>query len=408
MSFADFEAQFGASYETFTFYNGEVELKFDKVKHEYFRVDAETGELILLLSGSQVGHIVDKSMALVPWACKMMSQKIFATVPKTITKSGMEAVIMPYADFEKAIMAAKTAHKDKLEDAGNVGSATHDWIEKYIQALIDKRAELSAQLLSQFPFDERAANGVRAMLDWTRAHNVRFLETEKKVFSRNLDVSGTLDGTALTDSCTDRKCCPEAFIDRLSLVDWKTSNHLYLEYIMQVGFYWLAEQEEHGTAFDDAWVIRLGKEDGEFDPWHLDKNAIYRGQNAFKSALRLTDDMRSLETAEKARKDAISVIRKAEAEVARELKARTACAYSGKFKGSKFPSCNDGKGCEACLKIYLDRQIEKAYGSTWKLWEQKQLGSGGAGDVGDALVGVVRTSSSQPVSRGSELLASLG
>jgi hypothetical protein len=407
MSFADFEAQFGASYETFTFYNGEVELKFDKVKHEYFRVDSETGELILLLSGSQVGHIVDKSLALVPWACKMMSQKIFATIPKTVTKSGMEAVIMPYADFEKAVMAAKTAHKDKLEDAGNVGAATHDWIEKYIQAQIDEKHDLAAQLRTQLPFDERAANGCRAMLDWEQHHNVRFIATEQKVFSRNLDVSGTLDGKALTDSCQDRKCCPEDFADRLSLIDWKTSNHLYLEYIMQVGFYWLAEEEERGTVFDDAWVIRLGKEDGEFDPWHLGKDAISRGQDAFRSALQLTKDMDALEVGEKARKDTISVIRKAEAEVARELKKRVACAYSGKFKGSKRPTCNGGAGCGACLKIYLDRQIDKAYGSTWKLWEQKQLGAGGAGNVGDAVVGVGGTSVRQPLSRGRELLASL-
>ena len=275
MSFADFEQAFGTAYETFYFYDGQIEIKFDKKDHKYFRVDSETGEMILLMSGSQVGHIVDKSMALVPWACKMMAQKIFATVPKTTTKSGVEAVIMPYADFEKAIMAAKTAHKDKLEDAGDVGHATHNWIEKYIQALIDGKKALAEQLLIQLPFDERAANGCRACLDWTRAHNVRFLATEQKVFSRLLDISGTLDGKALTDSCEDPKCCPEDFKDRLSLIDWKTSNHLYLEYIMQVGFYWQAELEEHGTVFDDAWVIRLGKEDGEFGPLALGRRVHF-------------------------------------------------------------------------------------------------------------------------------------
>jgi hypothetical protein len=408
MSFAEFEAQFGATYETFHFYtntDSPVELKFDKVKHEYFRVDPDTGELILLLSGSKVGHIVDKSMALVPWACKMMSQKIFATVPMTKTKSGVEAVIMPYADFEKAVMAAKTAHKDKLEDAGNVGHATHDWIERYIQALIDKDAARTALLLATLPLDERSANGCRAMLDWAQRHNVHFLATEQKVFSRNLDVSGTLDGKARTDSCGDRKCCSKDFKNRLSLIDWKTSNHLYLEYIMQVGFYWLAEQEEHGTAFDDAWVIRLGKENGEFDPWHLDTGAISRGQKAFRSALDLTRDLEDLETYEKARKDAISVIKKAEAEVRRELKKTVACAYSSKFKGSKPPTCNLGKGCEACNQIYLDRQIERQVGWVWKTWDFKQLG---AGDVGNAKVGVVRPSRSEHLSRGHQLLASLG
>jgi hypothetical protein len=214
------------------------------------------------------------------------------------------------------------------------------------------------------------------MLDWTQRHNVRFLETEKKVFSRLLDVSGTLDGKALTDSCTDLKCCPEAFKNRLTLLDWKTSNHLYLEYIMQIGFYDLAEQEEHGTDFEDWWIIRLGKEDGEFDPWHLDRNAISLGQKAFRSALSLNRDLQSLEEYERARKDAISVIRKAEAERAREVKEATACSYSGKFKGSKFPTCNNGAGCEKCVKIYVDRQVGKMFPSVWTMWDQKQLEAG--------------------------------
>jgi hypothetical protein len=402
VSFADFEAAFGTTYESFTFYGGEVTLKFDKVKHEYYRLD-EDGNMILLMSGSQVGHIVDKSQALVPWACKMMAQKLFATIPKTTTKSGKEAVIMEYADFEKAVMAAKSAHKERLEDAGNVGHATHDWIEKYIQSLIDEKEQLTLQLLSQFPFDERAVNGCRAMLDWAQRHNVRFLETEKKVFSRSLDVSGTLDGKALTDSCGDLKCCGEAFKDRLSLIDWKTSNHLYLEYIMQVGFYWLAENEEHGTQFDDAWIIRLGKEDGEFDPWHLDQDAISWGQKAFRSALDLTRDLAALEEHEKARKDAISVLRKAEAEVARELKARTACSYSSKFKGSKYPTCNGGAGCEKCVQIWLDRQVGSMLGWVWSMWDQKQLGAGD-GTEGSDDVQPVRN---KPAASGDKLLASL-
>jgi hypothetical protein len=404
VSFADFEAAFGTTYESFTFYGGEVTLKFDKVKHEYYRLD-EDGNMILLMSGSQVGHIVDKSQALVPWACKMMAQKLFATIPKTTTKSRKEAVIMEYADFEKAVMAAKSAHKERLEDAGNVGHATHDWIEKYIQSLIDEKEQLTLQLLSQFPFDERAVNGCRAMLDWAQRHNVRFLETEKKVFSRSLDVSGTLDGKALTDSCGDLKCCGEAFKDRLSLIDWKTSNHLYLEYIMQVGFYWLAENEEHGTQFDDAWIISLGKEDGEFDPWHLDQDAISWGQKAFRSALDLTRDLAALEEHEKARKDAISVLRKAEAEVARELKARTACSYSSKFKGSKVRQCWEGGMCTTCAKIYLDRQVEKMFPSVWAMWDQKQLGAGG--EHAEAQGHVLHIVRSEHPAGGDKLLASL-
>ncbi len=344
-----FMARFGRKTTEYKFYNGEVTVRFDKEAHIYYLVQ-ENGTLKALDSVSQVVHIIDKSKALVPWACKMMMQKLFTLVPKTVTKSGTEAVIMPYADFEKAVQDAKTAHKDKLEDAGNVGNHVHDWVERYIQLRIGGHP--TEEILSQFPFDPRAENGCTAALAWMEAHHVRWIATEKKIYSREFQIPGTMDGIALTDSCTNPGCCGEGFKDHLSVIDWKTSNQLYIEYVMQVSTYEVAEREENGTQYDDAWIIRLGKEDGEFEPWHLDREGLNLGWKAFRSALSLTHDIKALEEYMDAKKVARSAIKKAQKAEARAEKLELECAGFKRYKGIREPRC----GCRACAIKYVDKK----------------------------------------------------
>jgi hypothetical protein len=350
---ASFMARFGRQTKSYWFYNDTVEIRFDKKEHVYYLVQADKS-LKALDSVSQVCHIIDKSKALVPWACKQMMLKLFTLVPKTVTKSGTEAVIMPYDEFEKAVVSAKSAHKEKLEDAGEVGNAVHDWVERYIQLRINGHS--TEEILSQFPYDPRAENGCTAALGWMAAHNVRWIATEKKIYSREFEIPGTMDGIARTDSCTDKKCCSQEFKDHLSVIDWKTSNNLYLEYIMQVATYRVAEQEENGTAYDDAWIIRLGKEDGEFEPWHLDLEALELGWKAFRSAQELTQWVKALEEWLAGRKAAQRAIKKVEAAERKESKLRDACAGAAKYKGIRPPRCNGGDPCKSCIHRFVDRK----------------------------------------------------
>jgi hypothetical protein len=347
-----FMSQFGRKTVSYWFYNKEIEIRFDKKEHIYYLV-LEDGSLEPLDSVSKICHIIDKSPALLPWACKAMQQKLLALVPKTITKSGKEAVIMEYSDFEKAVHNAKTAHKDRLEDAGGVGNAVHDWIERYIKLRISGHS--TDEILGQFPFDNRAENGCLAALDWMRRHNVRWISTEQKIYSRTYRIPGTMDGIARTDSCDDPKCCPTSFKDHLSVVDWKTSNQLYIEYIMQVATYRYAEHEENGTEYDDAWIIRLGKEDGEFNLWHIDKEGLQLGWNAFRSALNLTRDIQALEEYQTARKTAQKAVKKVQKAEEKAVKLELECIGHKKYKGIRFPRCHKGNPCKSCLKVYNEK-----------------------------------------------------
>jgi hypothetical protein len=169
-----------------------------------------------------------------------------------------------------------------------------------------------------------------------------------------------MDGSAITDSCEDLKCCPVSYKDRLSLIDWKTSNYLYLEYIMQVAAYDWADREENGNEYDDAWVIRLGKEDGEFDPWHLEAEDLVVGLEGFLLCLELGRKVEQIEARQKARKQAIAIVKKHETEKRRIEKLKKECAGAKKYKGVRAPKCNGGNPCQSCLTKYAEAQRAKS------------------------------------------------
>ena len=252
-------------FQELKFYNGTITVRyyFDPL-HEYFRV-ADNGELIRLDGVTTVSHIVDKSNMLVPWGCKMMAEELLRIVPVQEANGIAMLEPMDIEEFTKYVTSAKSAHKNKLEEAANIGHTAHAWLEDYIKV----RLGLKEASYLKWPEDEKAKNCVQAALDWMQKHNVRWISTENKVFSKEFNYAGTMDGAAWTDSCDDIKCCPVKFKDHRSLIDWKSSNYLYIEYLYQTAAYQHAEEEEHDYKYDDRWLIRLGKTDGKFEKWHL-------------------------------------------------------------------------------------------------------------------------------------------
>ena len=119
------------------------------------------------------------------------------------------------------------------------------------------------------PIDERAVNCGLAAWEWMKAHNVRFQSTERYIYSRQYGYAGTCDGTALVDSCDNPACCARIRQDELSIIDWKTSNYLYVEFLYQTAAYQQALEEEYPkTHYKARWILRLGKEEGDFASWY--------------------------------------------------------------------------------------------------------------------------------------------
>jgi hypothetical protein len=147
------------------------------------------------------------------------------------------------------------------------------------------------QELRNLPEDEKAASAAQAAFAWMQAHGVRWIKTEQKIYSREHGYAGTMDGKALVDSCDDPACCTERFKDSLSIVDWKSSNDLHVEYILQVaGAYHHAEVEEYGEHFQNCFVLRLGKngdEAGKFAPWRIPASLFPKAFEGFLNSLNL-------------------------------------------------------------------------------------------------------------------------
>lgn len=263
-------------------YNDTVELRFDKVDHVYYLMTPEGMER--QLNVTTIVKIIDKSEVLTAWASKMCAEKAIRLMPYTEADT---TKIMSRSDFTTLMGTAKTAHKDRLTEAGDLGSAAHQCLEDSIKTALKFTAGV-VQCLINLPMDERAANGAEAGFKWMQEHNVRWISTESKIYSRQHKFAGTMDGVCIVDSCANSMCCQTYFRDVMSLADWKTSNYLHVEYLYQTAGYVLAHEEEFPDVhIEDRWVLRLGKDDAEFDPWHLTRKDLEEDSLGFLNCLAL-------------------------------------------------------------------------------------------------------------------------
>jgi len=295
--------------ESYWFYDGTVQLKFNKDEHKYYRV-GELGQLIPLEGVTTVCHILDKSNALVPWCAKVVTEKLLRLMPTEFVDGVIRVKGIPLEQFSTYLTEAKTAHKDALEDSADVGSMAHNWLELYIRALIKGDVAQQEALLARKCTDERATSCVNAALLWMKKHNVRWIETERKIFSLEHGFAGTMDGLCLVDSCDDPTCCQHSFKDRLSVADWKSSNYLYLEYLLQTAAYEAAYEEEHKVDIKDRWILRLGKEDGNFDAWHCEEEDFAADFDAYLTCLKLCRLRDHIEERMKVQKKLIKALKK--------------------------------------------------------------------------------------------------
>ncbi len=338
-------------------YDPPVKLLFDQSCWTYFKVTPTGLEPQFGVTG--VLKIIDKSEAISRWAVKTA----LARTRKLLLDGGFvgeDAKKLYEYQLDQILESARKADKEALEDAGNVGHDAHGWVESLIRSTLANDVERRLELFAKLPLDERAANACIAAVLWMVAHNVRWLNTERKVYSLKYGYAGTCDGMAIIDSCGDPLCCPHAFKDRKSLVDWKTSNALYITYLMQTACYQHAHQEETGEQIEDRWVIRLGKDDAEFDPWHVDETDFEDDFHGFLSALELYKIVHKIDDRVSAVKATKTAAKRAAAKIERDAIYAIECLEAKNYKGvRRKKGCNGTeKMCQVCEKIYIDKHLE--------------------------------------------------
>lgn len=345
---------------TYSFYGGSETLRFNKDEWRYYRL---VDGLWLPLDGvTSIVKLITPVRPLMIWAVRKALEKtrellvnegcIGLDANQTLTESVLDDILTKAAKSDT----------ESLEDAGEVGHAAHEHIEHVIKSIIHKDEDRRLELLAKLPEDERAANGSTAAICWMVEHKVRWVSTERKVFSRKHGFAGTCDGVAYVSSCTDTKCCPIPWEgERLSVIDWKTSNALRVGYLWQTAAYQQAIEEEDGIEIQDRWILRLDKETGEFDPWYRPgRDAFADDLRGFLNALATVRSLDKSEDWVSEIKTARTVVRRAEAKEIRDAAYAVRCLDADGYKGKRLKKGCNGTDtvCEACSKIYVDKHPE--------------------------------------------------
>lgn len=145
-SLEKFIQKFGGVTEEYKLYNDTVTLRFNIEEHCYYRV-GELGNLVRINGVTKTVGIIDKSHMLVPWASKVCTQKMLRLMPTEMVDGMIRIKPLTFEDFTTLVLQAKSAHRDKLEDAGDVGHVAHSWLEQWIKAGLSGKLEEQAEML---------------------------------------------------------------------------------------------------------------------------------------------------------------------------------------------------------------------------------------------------------------------
>lgn len=200
----------------FELYKGKVKGKFYPNSHAYY-IDGKRKTGVTTYLG-----IVDKSRPLVIWATELYRDFLLECIDNGIT--------------EDHIYKGCTLHEERKQEAATIGDKVHGWIEQYING---EKPEM--------PEGKEAQIGVNAFLDWEAENKVKFLSSERVIYSKKHDYIGKMDIEAKVNG-------------KLCLIDIKTSNGLYNTYGMQTAAYVKADEEESKRKYTGRWLIRLAKE----------------------------------------------------------------------------------------------------------------------------------------------------
>lgn len=365
----------------FKFPDGEViTMYYDDSLHQYTRYGLEG--VVILPSSTTAIHIIDKSAALTQWAANMtvdyIRQKMATEVADYFNHLGSYEKTFTPENVESWLNDARFNFKEYTKAAADTGTLAHDWLEEYIKADKKKDNERLMYLMTNLPDDERAKNGITAALDWMSGHNVKWIHTERKIFSREYDFAGTMDGLAYIDSCGEPECtcCGTVdlstgqrialeFVGVLALIDWKTSNRLYPEYWYQTASYEGAYEEETGEDVRLRIICRLGKDDGQFECQRRDHETFEQDYTTFLHALALYRDIEWQKENESARKSAIKFAVKAaktaakdtEKEVKRIAKEAAKAAKVAEREAVKANKPRRGKTAAAVMEAIAVNEV---------------------------------------------------
>lgn len=202
--------------------------------------------------------------ALIQWAADMTAKWIRENCTACDELSG-DSGERHYTCHESDLQEAVKAHIKKKEAAGERGTDVHALIEEYIKLCI----EHGGNALTAHRNDPM----VQKFIDWAMLNNIRFLASEKQVYSRELWFAGTADFTFEKDG-------------KRYVGDLKTMRKMWDRVpFFQTAGYMIALEEMGEEKYDGSCIININKETTELtEHWTYDHE---NDKQAFRACLTL-------------------------------------------------------------------------------------------------------------------------
>jgi len=220
--------------KTIKLYKGTVPIKFitDYAdKHEYYNEKEERLKGVTYFTG-----VIDKSRPLIMWAVGLSRDFLFKLLDQGKTIS---------IDH---ILEASKQHTKVKEEAADTGKQIHAWISRWINK--EKKNDI--------PDDPKVRAGITAFMEYQSVHKIKWLESERIVYSKKYGYVGTADAIGKIGK-------------DLILFDFKSSkpstyspDGIYPEHAIQTAGYLLAYEEEMKKKIAYRIIITLNKETGAF------------------------------------------------------------------------------------------------------------------------------------------------
>jgi hypothetical protein len=347
-------------------------LRFSPSKWQYY-IEAKDGTLSEIRGVTSSLKIIGgaKTDMLINWSVKKDFEKFLSLIAECRRGDGF--VESPWEEVEELVATARREHKNQLEIAGDIGHDAHSYLELIAKTLMAGNDSRLNEVLAKWPENEKSCNAAVAAVAFLADHNVRFLDSERRVLSREWLVCGTMDGDALIDQC-ERGACGEcscgrypAFRDKRVVVDYKSSNGVYSSMFGQMALYRKAREEEAkaiGEPIDYAGsvLLRVGKDEkSEFESFFTFGDEEYQQHlSLFKRALDLQESVTQVDGWMRGIRDSVREKEKVARILERAAEMKACCPKSKTYKGVKKSVClEDGTQCDACAKIFIDRQSKK-------------------------------------------------
>tara|TARA_X000001382_G_scaffold130727_1_gene126662 strand:+ start:1004 stop:1669 length:666 start_codon:yes stop_codon:yes gene_type:complete len=175
--------------------------------------------------------------------------------------------------------------RKELKKAGNIGTLAHKMIEEFIKGGSVNLDKYQPEEIS------RAKNAYYNFYEWQTSNDVEFYKTEMKLVSEKYQYGGTFDAIARVN-------------DKLVLVDFKTSNNAYTEFLIQMAAYkqlWEEHMEKEIQNSDTielvgtirgGLLLQLDKEEKKYKEYFYNLTDLKWGWKMFKLLLKIQENKR--------------------------------------------------------------------------------------------------------------------